>query len=411
MGAFAYVAIDGATGKRVTGAVEAPDMASATKTLRQKGLAVQKLKAGGQGRIAAAAGNIGGDMSKKGGVKPRDLTLFSRQFATMVGAGLTILRCLMILEDQVASKRLQEVIQEISKDIESGRSLSDALEKHPRVFDNLYISMVRAGEIGGVLEMTLQRVAVSLEQREALKRKVKSAMAYPVVVLIFAVLATIGMILFLVPVFAGMYSDLGSKLPAITQMLVTASSLGHHYWFLIPFLLAGPPFAFKTWARTESGRRMWDRIKLRIPMKIGTICQKLALARFARTMSSLIASGVPMMQAIQVTGESSGNSVIEDAMEDILKSIEEGRTFSEPLRNHSIFPPMIIQMAAIGEETGKVDAMLEKVAEFYEDEVDAMVKALTSIIEPIMMIFVGGIVGFIVIALYMPMFGLMDKIH
>ena len=407
MKAFAYHAIDPATGKKTTGQVDAPDAAAATKSLRQRGMTVTKLY---EGDLAKSQRSFELRIPGTTGIKTRDLTLFSRQFATMVGAGLTILRCLMILEEQVQSDRLRAVIKDICSDIESGRSLSDALQKHPRVFDNLYVSMVKAGEIGGVLEMTLQRVATAMEARESLKRKVKSAMMYPTVVLIFALLAAIGMILFLVPIFANMYKDLNSELPAITQVLVNLSAWGKQFWYLIPVVLGAPVVVFRAWAGTETGRRQWDRIKLRIPMKIGVIVQKVALARFSRTLSSLISSGVPMMQAVQVTGDSSGNSVIEDAMEDIIRSIEEGRTFSEPLRRHAIFPTMVVQMAAIGEETGKMDAMLEKVAEFYEDEVDAMIKALTSIIEPLMMILVGGVVGFIIISLYMPMFQLFDKI-
>lgn len=409
MGSFAYQAIDSA-GKKATGAIQAPDITTANKTLRSRGLTVTKLHEGRASTSRSFSVTIPG-ITGGGGVKARDLTLFSRQFATMVGAGLTILRCLIILEEQVSSKKLKAVIRDVCSDIESGRSLSDALDRHPKVFDNLYTSMVHAGEIGGVLEMTLQRVASAMEARESLKRKIKSAMMYPTVVLIFAMLAAIGMILFLVPVFAGMYKDLGSDLPGITQFLVNLSERGKQQWYLIPFVCAAPWVAFKTWSGTEIGRRQWDRIKLRIPMKIGPIVQKVALARFSRTLSSLIASGVPMMQAVQVTGDSSGNSVIEDAMDDIIRSIEEGRTFSEPLKRHPIFPSMVVQMVAIGEETGKMDAMLEKVAEFYEDEVDAAVKALTSIIEPLMMILVGAVVGFIIIALYMPMFQLFDKIR
>lgn len=405
MAGYAYKAIDQA-GQRTVGHVEAADTAAAIKQLRQRGLTVTNLEQGGKVRQPTERRQL----SVGGGVKAADLTLFSRQFATMVGAGLTILRCLMILEEQVQSPTLRRTLGEVSRDIESGRSLSDAMEKHPKVFDQLYISMVRAGEIGGVLEMTLQRIASSLEARESLKRKIKSAMAYPVVVLIFALLATIGIIVFLVPIFANMYKDMGSGLPGITQMLVNLSDLIKKYPYVL-ILVPVPYGAFRLWVGQESGRRQWDRIKLRLPMKLGIIAQKLALARFARTISSLIASGVPMMQAIQVTGESSGNTVIENAMEDVIRSIEEGRTFSEPLRDHAIFPPMVVQMASIGEETGKIDVMLEKVAEFYEDEVDAMIKAITSIIEPIMMIAVGGIVGFIVIALYMPMFQLFDKIR
>jgi type IV pilus assembly protein PilC len=408
MGAFSYQAIDSA-GKKTAGNVEAPDLATASKQLRQRGLTVVKLS---EGAGKPSSGGISlGSLSIGSGIKSRDLTLFSRQFATMVGAGLTILRALIILEEQAQNPKLKAVIREVASDIESGRSLSDALEKHPKVFDRLYISMVRAGEIGGVLEMTLQRIASSLEARDALKRKVKSAMAYPTVVLIFAILAATGMILWLVPVFQNMYKDIdGAELPKITQFLVGLSEKGRKHFYLIPVVFATPVFAFRFWVGRESGRRQWDRIKLRLPMKVGPIVQKIALARFARTLSSLIASGVPMMQAVQITGDSSGNSVIEDAMDDIIRSIEEGRSFSEPLRRHAIFPTMIEQMAAIGEETGKMDAMLEKVAEFYEDEVDASVKSLTSVIEPIMMIFVGGIVGFVIISLYMPMFGLFDKI-
>lgn len=406
MGQFSYQAID-ALGKKSQGYVDAPDQVTASKQLRQRGLTPLKLKEGGKVSKGNAEISIPG---VGGGVKAKDLTLFSRQFATMIGSGLTILRSLMILEEQVQSKNLKRILGDISSDIEGGRSLSEAMEKHPKAFDRLFVSMVRAGEVGGVLEMTLQRIASSLEAREALKRKVKSAMTYPTVVLIFAILAAIGMILFLVPIFTKMYADLDSELPGITQFLVNLSETGKSKPFLIPIPIVVPIFAFKGWTGTEVGRRQWDRIKLRLPMRIGPIVQKVSLARFSRTLSSLIASGVPMMQAVQVTGDTSGNSVIEDAMDDIIRSIEEGRSFSEPLGRHPIFPSMVIQMAAIGEETGQMDAMLEKVAEFYEDEVDAAIKSLTSIVEPIMMIFVGGIVGFIIIALYMPMFALFDKI-
>ncbi|MCW2974553.1 MAG: type secretion system family protein [Thermoleophilia bacterium] len=406
MSSFAYQAVDNA-GKRSQGLVDAPDKVTANRQLRQRGLTVVKLNEGGKVSKGNAEIKIPG---LGGGVKTADLTLFSRQFATMIGSGLTILRSLMILEEQVESKNLKRILTEIAADIEGGRSLSESLEKHPKVFDRLYVSMVRAGEIGGVLEMTLQRISVALEARESLKRKVKSAMMYPTVVLIFALLAAIGMILFLVPIFTKMYEDLNSELPKITKFLVSLSENGKSKPYLIPIVVGSPIFAFRMWTSQEFGRRQWDRIKLRLPMRIGAIVQKVALARFARTLSSLISAGVPMMQAVRVTGESSGNSVIEDAMDDILKSIEEGRAFSEPLKRHPIFPSMVVQMASIGEETGKMDAMLEKVAEFYEDEVDAAIKSLTSIVEPIMMIFVGGIVGFIIIALYMPMFALFDKI-
>lgn len=406
MGAFAYQAIDDA-GKRTSGVIEAPDQTTAHKNLRQRNLTVTKIsattsRARGESRMPSFGNKI----------KSSDLTVFSRQFATMVSAGLTILRSMIILESQVQNPALRKVIREISSDIESGRPLSDALVRHPDVFDKLYVSMIRAGEIGGVLEMTLERVATSLEARESLRRKVKSAMSYPTVVLVFALLAAWGMIVWLVPIFAAMYRDIANaKLPAMTQFLMDLSSMFRNRPYVPAVAVLGPVFGFRYWKRTPGGGRQWDRIVLRIPMKIGMIAQKVALARFARTFSSLVASGVPMMSAIEVTGESAGNTVIEEAMVDVLKSIEEGRSFSEPLRRHPIFPPMVVQMAAIGEETGKLDAMMEKVAEFYEDEVDAMIKSLTAILEPIMMIFVGGIVGFIVLSLYMPMFGIFDKIR
>ena len=409
MGAFAYKAVD-TSGKQSTGSIDAPDAITASKALRTRGLTVVQLNEGQGPRTRgdltlSAIPIIGGS-----GVKARDLTLFSRQFATMVGAGLTILRCLIILEEQVDNPKLRTIISEVASDIESGRSLSDALEKHPKVFDKLYVSMVRAGEIGGVLEMTLQRIATQLEARDSLRRKVKSAMTYPTVVLVFALLATIGMIRFLVPIFANMFKELNSDLPAITQILVDLSKRMETQFWLVPIVILTPVVTFRFWKNTETGRGQWDRIKLKMPMKIGPIVQKLALARFSRTLSSLIASGVPLIQAVKVTGESSGNIVIEEAMEDVIKGIEEGRSFSEPLREHAIFPSMIVQMTTIGEETGKLDAMLEKVAEFYEDEVDAAIKSLTSVVEPLMMVAVGGVVGFIIIALYMPMFQLFDKI-
>lgn len=406
MGSFAYHALDG-SGRRSNGTLEAPDKASAQKALRSRGLTVVKLNEGKAGSSQKGDSILSGFSGK---VKARDLTIFSRQFATMIGSGLTILRSLIILEEQVESKNLKRVLSEVASDIESGRALSEALARHPKVFDRLYVSMVKAGEVGGVLEGTLLRIATQLEARESLKRKVKSAMTYPTVVLIFAVLAAVGMIVFLVPIFAKMYEDLDSELPKITQILVDLSERGRTQPYLIALPILTPIISFKLWVKQDWGRRQWDRIKLRLPMKIGGIVQKLCLARFARTMSSLIASGVPMLQAVRVTGDSSGNTVIEEAMDDILSSIEGGRSFSEPLSRHPVFPSMVVQMTAIGEETGKLDAMLEKVAEFYEDEVDAAIKSLTSIVEPIMMIFVGAVVGFIVIALYMPMFQLFEKI-
>jgi type IV pilus assembly protein PilC len=315
-----------------------------------------------------------------------------------------------VLEDQVENQLLRETVSAVREDIEAGLNFSDALERHPKVFSPLYVAMVRAGEAGGVLEDSLERVSDQLEKDDSLRRQVKSAMAYPTVVFSFAVLVLIGMIAFIVPVFVGVFKDFGGELPMITKITVSMSNAVTGQWY---FLIAGTVaivVGFRKWKSSSWGRPQWDQLRLRIPWSIGKTVQKIALARWSRTFSALYGAGVPIMQAIEVTGQTAGNAVVDRAMADVIESVKSGGSIATPLKSAPIFPPMVAQMIAIGEETGNLDTMLSKVADFYEDEVAAAIKALTSILEPVMIVLVGGIVGFIVIAMYMPMFKVYDSI-
>ena len=329
----------------------------------------------------------------------------------MISSGLALLRALYILENQTPNPKFKSIIGEIRADIEAGNSLSDSMEKHPRIFNKLYVSMVRAGEVGGILDETLNRVAAQLEAEDSLKRQVRSAMVYPLLIAVFALVVMTAMIIFIIPVFSKMYADMGNQLPLMTRMLVSTSNIMRSIYgvFLAMAITAGI-FGLMRLKRTPQGTAFWDRFKLRFPMGIGEIIRKLAMARFARTLSTLVSSGVPILQAIEITGETAGNSVVSEAMKGVKQGVKEGRPMSEPLAQVAIFPPMVTQMIAVGEETGAVDTMLTKIADFYEDEVNASIKALTSILEPVMMIGVGGLVGFIVISMYLPIFNIMKNI-
>ena len=335
----------------------------------------------------------------------------TRQLATMITSGMTLLRAFYVLEDQLENKKLRETVGAVREDIESGLAFSDALAKHPKIFSPLYVAMVRAGETGGVLEASLDRISDQLEKDDQLRRQVKGAMAYPIVVLSFALMVLIGLIAFIVPVFVNVFKDFGGELPLITKMTVQASHVvtgpvvhparGRHRrpdrLQEVAHVLPGPPAVGPHPAEVP----VQDR-----PGHV----QKIALARWSRTFAALYSAGVPIMQAIEITGQTAGNSVVEKAMADVIESVKSGGTIADPLKDAPIFPSMVAQMIAVGEETGNLDAMLSKVADFYEDEVEAAVKALTSILEPVMIILVGGIVGFIVIAMYMPMFKVYDAI-
>jgi len=403
MTTFAYKVLD-SRGAQATGEIEGDSKAAAAATLRNKGFTVLDLN---EVKTGLAQMDIGAAFQT---IKAKDLTVFSRQFATMVNSGLSMLRCLYVLEEQTPNKKLAKVIGEIRQDVEAGISLSDALAKHPKVFNKLYVSMVSAGELGGILDEVLNRLATQLEKEDQIRRAVKSAMVYPVVIGTFAILVLVGMVMFLIPIFAGMYKELGNaKLPLLTRIMMGASGILRSWWGLV--VLAAVIFAvwgFRRLKRTERGRQAWDRFKLRIPMGIGQIIRKLAIARFSRTLGTLVTSGVPILQAIDITGKASGNAVIEKAMKEVEVSVKEGQSITEPLRKEPVFPPMVTQMISVGEETGSLDAMLNKIADFYEDEVNASVKSLTSILEPILMLFVGALVGTVVISMYLPIFNMMN---
>jgi len=335
----------------------------------------------------------------------------TRQLATMVASGMTLLRALYVIEEQTENEKLEEVWGLVRKDVEAGIGLSEALAKHPTVFNELYTAMVAAGETGGILDSTLIRVADQLEKDAALRRQVKAAMIYPSVIGGFSVIVLVALVAFLVPVFEKVFKDFGGKLPAITQVTVNLSHFITGRWYLAIAITWGVIWTFKKWKNSKRGHEQWDRLKLKFPMKIGGIVQKIALARFSRTFSGLIAAGVPMLESIEITGKTSGNVVIENAMYAVRDSVKSGGSLTAPMQGvPEAFPPMVVQMIGVGEETGALETMMEKIADFYEDQVDAAVKALTSILEPIMIIVVGSLVGFIIIAMYMPMFKVYDSI-
>jgi type IV pilus assembly protein PilC len=402
MATFAFKAVD-LSGIPHAGTVDGASKQAVTEELKGRGLKVMALeekKSGLQMEIRLGPKRV----------KQHELTVMSRQLATMISSGMTLLRAFYVLEDQIENQLLRETVAAVREDIEAGLAFSDALEKHPKVFTPLYVAMVRAGEAGGVLEQSLDRVSDQLEKDDALRRQVKSAMAYPSVVLAFALCVLIGLIAFIVPVFVAVFDDFGGELPLITKITVEMSNMVTGRWYLLLAGAVGLVVGFRKWKRSSWGRPQWDALRLRIPFKIGVTVQKIALARWSRTFSALYSAGVPIMQAIEVTGKTAGNTVVDRAMEDVIESVKSGGSIAAPLKEAPIFPAMVAQMIAVGEETGNLDTMLTKVADFYEDEVAAAVKALTSILEPVMIMLVGGIVGFIVVAMYMPMFKVYDAI-
>jgi type IV pilus assembly protein PilC len=391
------------TGAKAGGEVEAENKQAVSDQLKSRGLIVLDIA------DKHASKEIKLEFMRR--VKAAELTIMTRQLATMISSGMTLLRAFYVLEEQIENKLLCDTLGAVREDIEAGIGFSDALAKHPKIFNPLYVAMIRAGEAGGVLEQSLERVADQLEKDDSLRRQVKGAMAYPAVVLTFALTVLIGLIAFIVPVFVGVFKDFGGELPMITKVTVGMSDAVTGSWYLLIAGSIGLVIGFKKWKTSAWGRRQWDRIRLRFPFKIGNTVQKIALARWSRTFSALYSAGVPIMQAIEVTGQTAGNTVVESAMADVIESVKSGGSLAAPLKDAPIFPAMVVQMIAVGEETGNLDTMLTKVADFYEDEVAAAIKALTSILEPVMIVLVGGIVGFIVIAMYMPMFKVYDAIQ
>ena len=402
MAAYSYSAIN-AEGLQLAGEVHAPDLDAAREQLRVRGLlaeSMEELPASGEDGVRT--------VFKK--IKPKTLQIFSRQFATMIEAGLNVVSSLVILEEQTDDPYFALVIKEIRADVEGGLLLSQALTRHPKIFSRLYVAMVEAGEAAGILDTVLDRVAYQIEKETQIKRRVKSAMMYPTMVLIFATLVLIGLLMFLVPVFVKIFAQLNGELPTLTQWVVAASDQLRSHWYIIFPVIIASIWGVRRFKKTEAGRQLWDRIKLRIPMKIGDVVQKVALARFSRTLSTLVAAGVDIIKALEITGQTAGNWVIEEALAGVRAKVHEGVPIAQPLLENPVFPPMVSQMVKIGEETGELEKMLGKIADFYEDEVDASVTALTSIVEPIMMIGVGLMVGVIIISMYLPMFKMLTLI-
>ncbi len=401
---YAYKVRD-RSGKVLTGSLDADNTALVANRLRQMGyvpISIDKKAGAGVKKDIAIPG-----ISNR--VPLKELAVFSRQFATMVNSGLTLLRSLSILAAQTTNKHFVTIIEQCRKDIESGSSLSQALSRHPKVFDNLYISMVRAGETGGNLDRTLMDLANAIEKRVELRGKIRGAMAYPIAVLSLVLCILAAMLLFIVPIFKGMYSQLGGKLPAPTLLLIDLSNIAVHG---APFVLAGAVVGvilYKRWVKTPAGKTARDRLILKVPI-FGSLIRKTAMARFAATLSTLLGSGVPVLESLDITSDTVGNEVVRKGVAAVALGAKQGEPLSRPLQEHPVFPPMVIQMMSVGEETGALDSLLAKVAQFYEEEVQRMVDALTSLLEPLLIVVLGSAVGSMVISLYLPMFDIVKLV-
>ena len=400
---FAYKVRD-RMGKVVSGSLEAESQTAVATKLKEMGFAPIVIEAE---KLAVGKKEIRIPGRKL--VKGKDLAVFSRQFATMINSGLTLLRALNILAEQTENKRFAAVIGDVRAEVEKGTSLSGALGKHPKAFSKLYIAMVRAGEIGGVLDGVLLRLADALEGEVALKQKIKSAMTYPVVVFGLVLIILSAMLIFVVPMFKNLYADLGGTLPAPTRLLIGVSNIVKSMWYVVFGGLFGGLWALKRWIATDKGRAVWDAFKLKAPI-FGGLVHKTAISRFTRTLSVLMKSGVPILQSLDIVKDTVGNNVAAKAIADVQSSVKEGESIAKPLERHAVFPAMVVQMIAVGEETGALDTMLAKVADFYDQEVEATVDALTSLIEPVLIAVMGGVVGSMVVALYMPMFNIINLI-
>jgi len=402
MSTYVFKAIDLA-GVKAHGEVEADSKQAVSDQLKSRGLVVLD--------IADKHSSRELNLTFFESLNATELAVFARQLATMISSGMSILRALYVLEEQTESKMLKETIVAVRKDVEAGLSLSDAMVRHPKVFSTLFVAMTQAGEAGGVLEGALLRVADQLEKDASLRRQIKSAMVYPILVVVVAVGIMLALCAFLIPVFINVFKEFGGGLPTITKVSVLASEIVTGYYWAM-FLVTGVVVVtFIKWKKTTWGRKQWDHFRLHIPMKIGTIVQEVAVARWSRTLASLTSAGVPLLLALDITGRTGGNVAVEEAMAGVIDSVKRGGTIAAPLAQAPIFPMMVTHMVGVGEETGALDAMLDKVAEFYEDRVDASVKALTSIMEPIMIIVIGSLVGFIVISMYLPLFEVYNHIE
>jgi type IV pilus assembly protein PilC len=402
MSTYVFKALD-VSGGKARGEVEADSKQAVSDQLKQRGLIVLD--------IADKHSSKEIEFAFLKTVKASELAVFSRQLATMITSGMSILRALYVLEEQTEGKFLKETIVAVRKDVEAGMSLSDSMARHPKVFNPLFVAMAEAGEMGGVLEESLMRVADQLQKDAGLKRQIKAAMIYPILVIVFAVGVMMALVAFLVPVFIGVFKQFGGELPKLTQVSVFMSHVVTGYWWLMFLTVGVIVVTFIKWKKTTWGRRQWDHFRLHVPMKIGAIVQQIAVARWSRTLASLTGAGVPLLQALEITGRTGGNIAVEEAMDGVIASVKRGGTIAAPLAQAPLFPSMVTHMVGVGEETGALDQMLDRVAEFYEEQVEASVKALTSILEPIMIIVIGAIVGFIVISMYLPLFDVYNHIQ
>lgn len=401
---FEYAVRD-RTGSIVTGKIEADSPAAVASKLKSMGYAPVKISQVKSGGLSMEI-----KLPKVGSkVKLKELAVFSRQFSTMINAGLSMLRALSILEEQQPNKAFASILTEVRLEVESGSALSVSMAKHPDIFPPLMVNMIKAGEVGGFLDKVLTQIADNYEAEVALRGKVKSAMTYPVVVLIMAILMTIGMLLFIVPTFAGLFTSLGGQLPAPTQILVSLSDFLKVA--IVPIVIL-TIVGFVVWGRvkhTEQVREFVDPLKLKVPI-FGQLFRKIALARFCRNLGTMLSSGVPILQSLDIVADTSGNVVVAHAVRDVQESVRNGESLTEPLAKHDIFPPMVTQMLAVGEDTGALDSMLHKISDFYDQEVESTTEQLTALIEPLMIAVLGGIVGSMIVALYMPIFKIFDLI-
>jgi type IV pilus assembly protein PilC len=384
------------------GELEAASREVAINQLRRQGVQVSSVRQKGK-EIEL---NIPGF---SGGVKDKDMVTFTRQFATMIDAGLPLVQCLEILGGQTENKTFAKVINKVRMDVEGGSTFADALKKHPRVFTELYVNMVAAGEAGGILDTILDRLAGYIEKSMALKKKVKSAMTYPAVIVVVAVLVVSVLMIFVIPSFAKMFTEFGGTLPAMTRIVINISNWIARFWIIIFGAIILLTIAVRRFYRTNRGRDMIDAALLKIPL-IGTLIRKVAVAKFTRTLGTLISSGVPILEGMDIVARTAGNRVVEKAILRTRSGISEGKTIAEPLQQTKVFPPMVVQMINVGEASGALDSMLSKIADFYEEEVDTTVAALSSMLEPLLMVFLGVVIGFLVVAMYMPVFKLASTI-
>ena len=382
------------------GEIEAADRTAAVGELRRRSILVTKISEKTAPKMSFKFG---------GKVKDKEMAIFTRQFSTMIDAGLPLVQCLNILAEQSESKTLRSVTGQVARHVEAGSTLADALRRHPRTFDDLFTNLVEVGEAGGILDVVLQRLAAYIEKAAALKRKVKAAMVYPCAIIGVALLVVIFMLTFVIPTFAQMFKDLGADLPLPTKVVMLLSDFVRSYILLLIAGMIGAVMALRSYYRTEGGRATIDALMLKLPV-FGTLVRKVAVARFTRTLGTLVQSGVPILDGLRITARTAGNKVVEKAVLQCRAAVTEGKTLADPLRTSGVFPPMVTQMISVGEQTGALDAMLSKIADFYDDEVDTAVSTLTSLLEPIMIVFLGVVVGGLVVAMYLPIFKLVTLV-